>query len=284
MRSPGHAAPRAIRRPCRLCDRDGRGRMFRMGITSRHHYQQRPRQRRRPTGMPRSWPGTPTRGRPRRPPRPGRNRHGVTSSPPTSSPACAPSARPRSSCGVCSHCVGSAPFGSMGQAARCWAYWKRIMFFEPGGSPCSSRRSPRHRRKERKLRRTASPSRTKSRRTLNKPGCPNGRLAACEVSARSPSSKMAGKSSLSSPAGATQARGPSKRRVDGVGDQLIRMPGEPLEAGVRREAERAWGTTSGMFASSAAERRPRRPQRSARWLSRSVGTLFAGRRNRPRDG
>ena len=79
---------------------------------------------------------------------------------------------------------------------------------------------------------------------------------------------------LSSPTGATQARGPSKRRVDGVGDQLIRMPGEPLEAEVRREAERRFRHDSGMFASSVAERRPRRPQRSARWLSLWVGTLL----------
>ena len=46
---------------------------------------------------------------------------------------------------------------------------------------------------------------------------------------------------LSSPAGATQAPGPSKPGVDGVGDQLMRMPGEPLEPGVRREAERRFG-------------------------------------------
>jgi hypothetical protein len=46
---------------------------------------------------------------------------------------------------------------------------------------------------------------------------------------------------LSSPAGATQAPEPSKSGVDGVGDQLMRMPGEPLEPKVRREAERRFG-------------------------------------------
>ncbi|WP_404392730.1 DUF4157 domain-containing protein [Humibacillus xanthopallidus] len=45
----------------------------------------------------------------------------------------------------------------------------------------------------------------------------------------------------SSPAVVAQARGPSTPGVDGLGDQLMRVPGEPLEPGVRREAERRFG-------------------------------------------